>query len=119
MNQMNTEVTHKLILDNLSPERILRLREEMERIHSSGLKELLQLYTSLRVSQPLTYDGVLIRTLMDVGYVSLYSAHGYLGISLMIPIESLHEATNEKDLERKIDSNYEEYLADREKQDHV
>ncbi len=78
-------------------------------MYQHGLKELKALSLNLKQSVLPISDGVLIRTLMDVGYVSYYKSRGYLGMSVMIPMEDLFEKESEAE---KANREYEEYLVE-------
>ena len=100
--EINTEITHKLILESLSLEEIQHIKDQMAKSWKIIAGELKQLFINLKQSEAHTSDGDLIRILMDAGYARLYKWQGYWGISCQI----LHEALvqNQRDNEE-----YEKY----------
>ncbi len=112
--EINTEMTQKVVLQHQSHEETLATKEEMKKIHELGYNALKQLSTKLKQSVAPISDGVLIRTLTDVGYVSCYKSRGYLGITVAVQME--HIVPKESQSERA-EREYTEYLeAEAEKQ---
>ncbi len=105
--EINTETTQKIILEHLSQEEIQRMKDNLRNMNNNGLKELKVLCHNLKQSVLPISDGVLIRILTDVGYVSCYKSRGYLGITTAVELEAIVPKENPKE---KAEREYEEYL---------